>query len=155
MIQKSFRLINSNIDFSKIHFNYANYITISKETNIKLIDNIFLIFTTLNSNIICLYLQNYEKNKKDNDFSLLINQNEIHYHKKKNEIKKKNKTEILRKIYLKERKNEKYLINTQSIINNFFDNGYNDNSKDDYFLDKELRQEVLKEVEIFQISFSY
>ena len=157
MIQQSFRLINSNIDFSKINFNLIDYMAISKDTNIKLKDNIFLIFTTLNSNIICLYLQNYEKNK-ENDFCLLINQNEIYYHKKKNEIeKKKNKKEILRKIYSNERKKEKYLTNTRSIINNFFDNGYNDNDNsedDDYFLNKKLRQEVLKEVEIFQISFS-
>ena len=91
LINQSFELINKNIN--KIRFKSLGYCSIFN--NIKKpfisidIKNLFIILKTEKGNIICVFLENKEKNKKGNDFYLFLNYNKIFYYKtsKKKDIK--------------------------------------------------------------------
>ena len=101
LIHQSLLLINNNVDINKIKFNKLSKILSGdkkdKLNEYKSIKNLFIIFSTENSQIFCIYLKNKNPKEKGNDFCLNLNNNEIYYHIKEDSINnKKNKNEIKR-----------------------------------------------------------
>ena len=113
----------------------------------KKINNLFIVFETDSTEIICIFERNIYNKKKVDDFCLFINKNEVHYHTLKDKKKKMNKNEIPRNernikfpAYYKPKK--------ENLIVQFFE----------YYKDKEEFYEYSYNseafIEIYQINFN-
>ena len=104
LIHQSLLLIKSKIDINKIKFKQLSFPKIDKINNnrenlikFKKTKNLLIIFETDSTEINCIFSKNNNPEKKEEDFCLFINKNEVHYHaKEKNKSNKKNQNEISR-----------------------------------------------------------
>ena len=158
LINQSFELINKNIN--KIRFKSLGYCSIFN--NIKKpfisidIKNLFIILKTEKGNIICVFLENKEKNKKGNDFYLFLNYNKIFYYKtsKKKDIKEFYSNLVDKEIKRKEINCFNIKI-TGNILGHELEDEFNNFTKyKNYFGEEVLNEDRNVEfIEIFKISF--
>ena len=101
LIQYSLLLIESNIDINKIEFKQLlipkNDFSYEFYQQCKKTKNLFIVFETDSTEIICIFSKNKIPNQKENNFCLFINKNEVHLHmKEKKKNKKYFKSDILK-----------------------------------------------------------
>ena len=138
LIQKSLSLINNSIDIKKIKFNLLCRTDINKLNEYKNTKNLFVIFITEYSKIFCAYLKNWNPEEKGDDFFLDLNNNEICYHIKEDDKRKKSKNEISR---------EKIIIRNDKAKEKNYDLKYY------FFGEKQENSDIEELFEIYQIIF--
>ena len=158
LINQSFELINKNIN--QIRFKSLGYCSIfnnNKKPFISFdIKNLFIILKTEKGNIICIFLENKEKNKKGNDFYLFLNYNKVFYYKNS---KKKDINEFYSNLVDKEiNRKETNCFNiklTKDILGYDLEEKFNEFTKyKNYWGGEVLNDDPNVEfIEIFKISF--
>ena len=157
LINQSFVLINKNIE--KIKFKSLGYRSVydDKKSFISMNNkNLFIILKTEKGNLICVYLENSEKNKKGNDFYLILNYKKIFYYKNN---KKKDDNEFFQELVDKEIKRKELncfkIYNVNDILESDIEEEYIKCTKYENYCGQEVQNDdlVIEFIEIFKVSF--